>query len=105
LLFFLQHECKESASAAKKSKKRKRDKDSDAEDEKENASNIPLLEKEKIDNIKEHDAEVEPETLLRQRAASSPSKKNDEKVEPTTSVAPVFTKATLNDSNEADRKE
>lgn len=40
-----------SAQSSKKLKKRKRDKDSDAEDE----STVPLIEQEKIDNIKENE--------------------------------------------------
>jgi translocation protein SEC62 len=98
------HEVKETAGANKKSsKKRKRDKDSDAEDEKE----VAQLEKEKIENIKEHDAEIEPETLLRQRvAAVTPTKKADGGEPVATSSNAVFTQATLNDSiDAADRKE
>jgi translocation protein SEC62 len=45
------HEYKDGSSLSKKTKKRKRDKDSDAEDD----SNAPLLDKDKIDNIKENE--------------------------------------------------
>lgn len=45
------HDYKDGTQSSKKLKKRKRDKDSDAEDE----STVPLIEQEKIDNIKENE--------------------------------------------------
>uniref|UniRef100_U5EZQ0 Translocation protein SEC62 n=1 Tax=Corethrella appendiculata TaxID=1370023 RepID=U5EZQ0_9DIPT len=64
------HEYKDGKETQKKNKKRKRDKDSDAEDE-----SAQLLETAKIDEIKEHDAELSDEHSSNSQNARSRSKR------------------------------